>query len=278
MSCPRRSELVRAMRAEAVDVLHQQLVVFPLMGARLVVVTQKGIQEGVEVLSSEDNEVVEHLIAQGPNKPLDVGLHPMGPKCYLDDLSPLAAEGLIHCPAEFRVPIVDNVPDGQSAPAGLSYQGFGLGHDPGFVGMFGGRGDDGAPGVNMQKRNHEYFADPFQGQHFLAEKVHLPERRGVTLQELVPRSTLPHGTGREPVRREDILNVRFADDDSEFCKFSGNAAAAPSILAGQFEDQPRISADVMGRPRFRLGPFLRLRLASRIQRRKVLGATIVTSW
>ena len=108
------------------------------------------------MLSTEDDEVVEHLITQGSDEPLDVGLHPVRSECYLDDLSPLAAKGLIHGPAEFRVPIMDNVPDGQSVPAGLSHQGFGLGHDPGFVGMFGGRGDDGAPGMDMQKCNHEH--------------------------------------------------------------------------------------------------------------------------
>jgi hypothetical protein len=30
-----------------------------------------------------------------------------------------------------------------------------------------------APGMHMQERNHEHFADAFQGQYFLAEEVHL---------------------------------------------------------------------------------------------------------
>lgn len=70
------------------------------------------------MLSTKDDEVVEHLITQGPGEPLDVGLHPMGSKGYFDDLSLLAAKGLIHCPAECRVPIMDNVNLG-FAPAAL---------------------------------------------------------------------------------------------------------------------------------------------------------------
>lgn len=95
------------------------------------------------MLSSEDDEVVEDLIAQGPDESLDVGLHPVGSKCYLDGLSPPAAKRLVHCPGEFRVPVMDNASYGQSAPAGLSHQRFGLGHDPGFVRTFGGRGHNG---------------------------------------------------------------------------------------------------------------------------------------
>jgi hypothetical protein len=72
------------------------------------------------VLNSEDDEMVEDLITQGPDEPLDVGLHPMGSKCDLGDLSPLKAKCLIHCAAEFRVPIVDNVPDGANPRRGES--------------------------------------------------------------------------------------------------------------------------------------------------------------
>ena len=45
------------------------------MWARTVVVAQKGIQQRVEVFSSEDDEVVKHFVPQSPGESLDMGLH-----------------------------------------------------------------------------------------------------------------------------------------------------------------------------------------------------------
>src|SRR5260221_1711105 len=104
---------------------------------------------------------------------------------------------------------MDNVPDGQSILAGLGHQRFGLGHDPGFVWMFGSWGNEGPPRVDMQKGNHKYFADTPQGQDLLAEEVHFPQRRGVALEEIVPGSPLPQRRRWQAGRPQYVLDRRL---------------------------------------------------------------------
>ena len=71
---------------------------------------------------SEDQEVIEQLVPQGSDEALDVSLHLVGSKGRLFDFRSLPADGMVHTPGEFRVPIMDNVPDDQTAIAGLVHE------------------------------------------------------------------------------------------------------------------------------------------------------------
>lgn len=217
---------------------HQKLVLLPLVRARTVIVAQEGFQERVHVPRSENQEVIQNFVPQGSDESFDVGVHPGCSKGGPHGLDSLPTEGLLHSPGEFRVSVVDNVPDGQSALAGLLHEGLRLGLDPGFVRMFRGRSNDGAPGVDMQKRDHEYLANARHRQHFLAEEVHLPEGRGVAFQELIPGSLPSDWAGWEIRLPQNSLDGALGQRDSKFRELAPDPPVAPSVLAGQFQDQP----------------------------------------
>jgi hypothetical protein len=86
----------------------------------------------------------------------------------------------------------------------------------------------------VQKGQHERLPQSRRRPDQLAEEVDRPERLGVNLEELVPRSLAPLRARLDPFFLADILDCGLGDAvDSQFLALSENPPVASCRLPGQ---------------------------------------------
>lgn len=157
-----------------------------LVGPEAVVKIQVHFAEMVQVLGTKDQKVIEQLVAESLDKPLDVGLHVRCAVGNLHRLRSLALQFLVERLRELAVSVVDHVCDGEAIGPCLVHKCLGLPNGPILVGVQRCGGKYYASSLDVQKGNHKRLPNPAQRQDFLAEEVDLPEGAGVLFQELVP--------------------------------------------------------------------------------------------
>jgi hypothetical protein len=82
------------------------------MGSPAVVVLNVGPERPIEMPPTEEEHPVEALGPDRLDHPLGVGVGVRGPDRGADDPHPLRAEHRVERPAELRVPVADEEPDG----------------------------------------------------------------------------------------------------------------------------------------------------------------------
>jgi hypothetical protein len=234
----------------------------PLVRAFLVIVRQVFRAQAIQVLRAEDHEPVEAFLFDRLNEPFHEGIRDSPARLPLtakfDRLNEPFHEGIgvgrtvgvlhgfhamtlqlgVERLGELGIAVVLHHRNRQVLSASLANERFGLRDDPRSIGMQCGRRQDNLPRFHVQKCEDEGFANPLEREHALREKVTLPERRRVLLEEFVPRSFAAFRAGIETGVLENAFHgVPREGMNAEFFQLAKNPGVAPLVLLGQFQDQ-----------------------------------------
>lgn len=159
-----------------------------------VVMVQPRIGDAVEMLGSEENEMVEAFTSDRADESLDECLRIRRSRRAEDGLATQPLDGRVERLAKLAVAVALHVVDPQPVRAGLLHERLGLSGDPIGVGMERGGREHDAPRINVQERQDKGLANPLGRQNFLGEEVTLPEAGGMLRDELIPSGACPLGT------------------------------------------------------------------------------------
>jgi len=229
----------RLIRTVNVRLLNDGLVVERLMRSVLVVVRGKLTTKMVQVFGAEHDEMVEALLLDRLNDSLDVRIHVRRADATSPRLDSASPQLRLKRGRQLAVAIVLDAANAQTTPATFRHKCVGLLNDPGFIVVHGGWRDDHLPGFQMDEDQHKRITDALDCHNSLRQKVALPKRDGMALEEFVPSSGPALRTWIKSVLPKNAFDsVTRNRTNPKFLQLAQNASVTPVILAGKLQHQP----------------------------------------
>src|SRR5579859_1499871 len=153
------------------------------MGSGVVVMIDELLEDGLEMASSEDDEVIEQLSADGADPAFSEGICPWGPIGKPDHFGGLGAEDLVEGSAELGVAVVEEELDPDGLVLEVPDQVAGLLCNPFAGGVGGDAREMDATGTDFDEEEDVELTEP-GGVH--GEEVDGKDGVGVGANELAP--------------------------------------------------------------------------------------------
>src|SRR5450759_2572501 len=216
------------------------------MGPLLVVVLGVGPERPIEMSPTEDERPVEALSPNRLDHALGVGIGVRSLDGRHDHPGPFRANDLVERPAELRVPVADEEPDGTRTSVEVESEIPGLLGDPRRVRVRRCRTQVDPSAAELDEREDIERPEPggLDGEEVARDD---PARLGP--EELGPARAGPSWGGTESGGPEQVPDRRRSDADPELAQLTLDPHAAPAgVLPGEAEVSVRTSGSMGGRP------------------------------
>ena len=194
--------------------------------------------EIVQMLLAEDQEIVQALLLDTLDHSFAPGIQVRALYPQDLDLHPFSFEHVVELCRELRVAIANQADRLVVAIRGVHPKIPCLLCHPSRIGMCRGIADEDLAGLNVDDDQQEIVDDFPRRDDALCEKVAGPERLGVDLDELFPRTLGPFRRGIDPFLFEDVADRLPADAvDAQSPQLAQDAGVTDTGFAGDLTDQ-----------------------------------------